>query len=109
MDKFRQSIEKKTVYKMIKIYCNHHHNTKQELCSDCSKLHDYTVFKYDKCPFGSKKPVCSKCKIHCYEKEKRNEIKKIMRFSGPKMLLKHPIDTIIYMYHKWTVKNYSRK
>ena len=42
-------------------------------------------------PFGEKKPVCAKCNIHCYGKGHKERAKEIMAFSGPKLLLKHPI------------------
>ena len=32
-----------------------------------------------------------KCKIHCYGKGYKERAKEIMAFSGPKLLLKHPI------------------
>ncbi|NBJ17032.1 MAG: nitrous oxide-stimulated promoter family protein [Dehalobacter sp. 4CP] len=50
----------------------------------------------EKCIFDEKKPICAKCKIHCYKAEMRQEIKKVMRYSGSKMLIKHPI---LALYH----------
>jgi hypothetical protein len=100
----RKNFEKKTVYMMIEIYCHKHHGTKKGLCEECQALYDYTVLKYDKCPFGAGKPVCSKCKVHCYKPQKREQIKEIMRYSGARMLFRHPIHTIVYFYHKWTIK-----
>lgn len=104
MFKNRREIEKKTVYQMIKIYCNAHHESSGTLCENCQTIYDYAVLKYNRCPFGENKPVCSKCKVHCYKKDKREEIRQIMRYSGPRMLFKHPINTTIYFYHKFTVK-----
>ncbi|MGQ9819712.1 MAG: nitrous oxide-stimulated promoter family protein [Candidatus Kapaibacteriales bacterium] len=40
----------------------------------------------DNCPYGIEKPACNKCAIHCYKKDKREDIKRVRRFSGPKML-----------------------
>ena len=37
------------------------------------------------------KGFCSYCKIHCYKPEYRAEMKKVMKYSGPRMLLPHPI------------------
>ncbi|MEA3450439.1 MAG: nitrous oxide-stimulated promoter family protein [Bacteroidota bacterium] len=100
----RKNIEKKTVYQMIEIYCQAHHKTKNVLCDSCQEIYDYAVLKSDKCPFGKNKPVCSKCKVHCYKSDRRDEIRIIMRYSGPRMLFYHPINTIIYFYYKYTRK-----
>ncbi len=71
---------------MIELYC-HHHGKRMGLCQSCTDLYEYTVFKYDHCPFGDNKPVCSKCKVHCYNKNRREEIREIMRYSASRMLL----------------------
>ena len=107
MGNFRKNIEIKTVYSMIELYCHRHHNQKKGLCPSCSSLYEYAVKKYTNCPFGTQKPVCSKCTVHCYAKKQREDIKKIMRYSGPRMILYHPIQTIIYLYHKLTIPSYS--
>jgi len=91
--------EKQTVFLMIKIYCNHHHN-KNSICDDCSNLYNYAVQRIEKCPFGTKKPVCSECIVHCYNHEMREQIRSVMRFSGPKMILKHPVLAFTYLVKK---------
>ena len=83
--------EKNTIRAMVQIYCRHHHKSKKILCDECSKLEAYAFTKLSKCNFGSEKPVCNKCTIHCYHKDYREKIKQVMRFSGPKMLIKNPI------------------
>lgn len=52
---------------------------------------DYARKRLRLCPFQDKKPTCSKCSIHCYAPGKSEQIKAIMRYSGPRMLLSHPI------------------
>ena len=90
--------EKKTVKVMIAMYCNSHHsNSNGELCSNCSSLLDYALSRIDNCVFGMDKPTCEKCPVHCYEKDQRDEIKKIMRYAGPRMLFRHPILTIKHL------------
>ena len=32
------------------------------------------------------KTFCSNCRAHCYRLEMREEIRKVMRFSGPRMI-----------------------
>ena len=83
--------ERVTVEKMIRIYCRKNHNTKNQLCSDCNSILDYAMKRLEKCPLIQNKPTCLNCPIHCYKTAKREHIRKIMRFSGPKMLYHHPI------------------
>ena len=51
----------------------------------------YAMDKINKCPMMKTKTFCSQCKIHCYQKEKQQQIKKVMRYSGPRMIFYHPI------------------
>ena len=60
--------EKQISELMIKLYCNKNHNTK--------------------------KTFCSSCETHCYKRDMAEQIRKVMRFSGPRMLLYHPITAI---------------
>ena len=87
----RISREKKTMKAMIKIYCNHHHKTSKKLCGECNQLYEYAELRLSKCPYQENKTTCGKCPIHCYEPIKRQEAKKVMRYSGPRMILHHPI------------------
>lgn len=95
MDK-RLQREFKTVKSMIEIYCRKKHISKgahktMAPCVECSKLIDYAQTRLEACKFGSNKAVCAKCKVHCYKPEMREEIKKVMRIAGPRMIYKHPI------------------
>ncbi|MBF0252719.1 MAG: nitrous oxide-stimulated promoter family protein [Candidatus Omnitrophica bacterium] len=89
--------EYKTVGIMIKMYCDKHHSHVENLCSDCNKLLSYAHTRLKNCNFKKDKPFCSKCPIHCYEEPMRGEIRKIMRYSGPRMLLKHPILALLQL------------
>ncbi len=92
-------LEVKTLQKMILIYCRKvHGKEKNVLCSDCQNLLDYAKQRVEKCIYGDKKPVCSKCDTHCYKPEMRTHIKKVMQFSGPKMLFAHPFLAIRHLY-----------
>ena len=92
--------EKRVVGKMIAIYCCAHHNLRKKLCEECAELCDYSTERLECCPYGEKKPMCSKCPIHCFKKDKRLQIREVMRFSGRRMIFKHPIDAIIFMLKK---------
>jgi len=84
--------EKKTIGIMIQIFCGARHGTGMKpLCPACTELWDYAKERLNKCPYGEKKGACSKCKIHCYKPVMRKQITEVMRFSGPKMVTKHPL------------------
>jgi hypothetical protein len=87
----RISREKKTIKTMIEIYCKKHHNRAGELCEECFELLDYALKRLDKCKYQKNKPTCAKCPIHCYKPEMRERIRQVMRYSGPRMILVHPI------------------
>ncbi len=83
--------EKKTVALMIRLYCRKKHGTKGALCTDCKALSEYAAQRSDKCPFMESKTFCSNCKVHCYKPDMREKIREVMRFSGPRMILYHPV------------------
>lgn len=87
------AIEKKTVEAMIRIYCrgNGHAAAEGGCCSSCGELRRYAHERLDKCVFGEEKPTCAKCPVHCYQPKQKSEITALMRYAGPKMLLRHPI------------------
>lgn len=97
--------EKEIIKLMISIYCksnkhchgNNHAQDKIKLCPECRKLLDYAIIRTDLCPFMETKTFCSNCKVHCYQPQKREEIKKVMRYSGPRLLLHHPILAIYHL------------
>ncbi|MGV8963061.1 MAG: nitrous oxide-stimulated promoter family protein [Candidatus Saccharimonadaceae bacterium] len=93
--------EKKVVNKMITLYCKSNHKTKNGLCMSCKELNDYAFARLDRCPFGDNKPTCGSCTIHCYKSEKKEQIKKVMQFAGPRMLLLSPIYTILHFYKEY--------
>lgn len=91
------SSEKTTVERMINLYCRKRHGNKV-LCPECEELKEYALKRLDKCTFGDDKPTCKECKVHCYKPEKRDKIRKIMRFSGPRMLLYDPLGLLRHKF-----------
>lgn len=83
--------EKDTVALMIRLYCRKNHGAKETLCPECLALLEYATARSDKCPFMETKTFCSNCKVHCYKPDMRTKIKEVMRFSGPRMMMYHPI------------------
>ncbi len=92
--------EFKTVKAMVEVYCHDHHGTRDALCSECRELLDYTEVRLDRCPYGEEKPTCNKCPIHCYKPEPKEQMRLVMRYSGPRMLLKHPILAVRHLLHE---------
>ncbi len=86
--------EKRIVSQMIALYCKKKHGVKGGLCPDCAALDAYARQRSDKCPFMETKTFCSNCKVHCYKPEMRERIRDVMRFSGPRMLLHHPVTAV---------------
>ncbi|TKB11233.1 nitrous oxide-stimulated promoter family protein [Desulforhopalus sp. IMCC35007] len=88
--------EIKTVKAMLTIYCKHHHTSGAQLCEECASIYEYAVARLHRCPFQTLKPTCGKCLIHCYNKDMQQKIRAVMRYSGPRLLLVHPI---LALYH----------
>lgn len=88
--------EKETIQFMISLYCRKKH--RRQDCEDCKALYAYAAKRIDLCPFMETKSFCSNCKVHCYEKKQREEIKNVMRFSGPYMLIYRPHLAIHHLY-----------
>ena len=84
------SREKKTIKAMVSIFCKAKHKTRDEFCPECSQFFEYAKTRLEKCPFQENKTTCGKCRIHCYRPDMREKVKKIMRYSGPRMLLHNP-------------------
>ncbi len=82
---------------MIRIYCRSKHNTHSSLCAECAALENYAHERLEHCPFGEQKRACKNCEIHCYKPEYRDKIRKVMRFSGPRMLFFHPLEAVRHL------------
>ena len=103
MDKLtgRLKREHKTVVSMAKIFCaDHHANHAGELCSNCEALMSYSEARLAKCPYGQAKPTCAKCPVHCYKKEPREQMRQVMRYAGPRMPWRHPVQALIHVFDK---------
>lgn len=108
----KRAQEKRVMEKMMHLYCNGKHGTpKKQLCEQCAALLQYANSRTENCPHMENKTFCSKCPTQCYKPEKRTEIKEVMRYAGPRMLLhdpvlviKHALDTHSKKQHN-VVKN----
>jgi len=83
--------ERITIEKMIGLYCRENHSSGGILCETCAGLQEYAWQRLGKCVFGAEKPTCANCPVHCYKPEMREQIRTVMRYAGPRMLLHHPV------------------
>jgi hypothetical protein len=91
--------EKKTIDKMVHVYCKGIHGSKDnKLCDECTEFLSYALMRLDKCPFQEEKPTCGKCLVHCYRLEMKEKAKKIMRYSGPRLIWKSPLLALHHVF-----------
>ncbi len=115
--------EKQTVEAMIRLYCKGKRHGETEngtahrssahlsvfrfhfsvfpvppLCPQCKVLLDYALQRLEHCRFGEDKPSCTRCPVHCYKPAMREQIRQVMRYSGPRMLLHDPILAIGHLW-----------
>jgi hypothetical protein len=87
----RRERERRTIAAMIDLFCRGRHQAEAGPCGDCVELRDYADKRLEKCPFQEEKPPCADCPIHCYQPARREQVKAVMRYSGPRMFLRHPL------------------
>ncbi|EPL9570116.1 nitrous oxide-stimulated promoter family protein [Providencia rettgeri] len=88
--------EIKTIEKMINIY-EKAHPASSDTPDFYQTLFAYAINRLEKCRYGEEKPACKQCPIHCYQPKMREQMKLVMRWAGPKMLLHHPILAIRHL------------
>ena len=101
----KRTQECQTMTKMIELFCHRHHHTAAGLCPECQALRDYAAERLSRCPRMAVKTFCSACPIHCYPPAQREAIRRIMRWSGPRMLLHEPLLAIRHMLLPWTTRH----
>ncbi len=100
--------EKKMVFYMIKLYCMHNHKEyhkiynktfgSKSICKECEDVYNYACERTSKCRFISTKTFCSACTSHCYKKDMKEKIKKIMFFSGKRMIFHNPAVALKHIF-----------
>ena len=94
----RMTREARTVEAMIRLYCQARHKTNGPICPDCRELWEYSQTRLNRCPFQEGKTTCAKCPVHCYRPELRERIRTVMRYAGPRMLLRHPFLALMHLW-----------
>lgn len=102
----RREREKRTISQMISLYCagNHDGAARTEtahcgeaVCPSCADLDAYAVLRTERCRQMEVKTSCEQCGNHCYRPEKRDEIRTVMRYAGPRMLARHPVAAVRHL------------
>ena len=88
--------EKRIMEFMVRLYCSKKEKN-NELCDSFKELIEYSKKRLDNCPYGNKKPSCKRCHKHCYIKEYRENIREVMRYSGPRIILYKPLEFIRHL------------
>lgn len=107
----------KVLARFIEVYCHGNHTAEPpspvrmrthdveaiaghcvRLCPECTRLLMHAWVKRGRCPMDPK-PVCKHCPNHCYAPEYRQQIRKVMAYSGRKLVLRGRLD---YLLHLWS-------
>lgn len=105
----RREREMRTVSQMIALYCrkNHVRSVRAEVaycgepvCAECLELDAYAVERTRRCRKMDVKTSCEACGNHCYRAAEREKVRAVMRFSGPRMLVHHPVAAIRHLIKK---------
>ncbi|MBO7242292.1 MAG: nitrous oxide-stimulated promoter family protein [Alistipes sp.] len=91
--------EKRVVEQMVELYCKHKLGM-QAIDDEHKALIAYAHKRLDGCKFGDDKPACKRCPIHCYKPTMRAEMRAIMRWAGPRMIIYNPIAAIKHLLNK---------
>ncbi len=88
--------EERTLQAMVALYCRGNHGTRG-VCDQCSELLEYARKRVQHCPYQGDKPTCAKCPIHCYRADRREQVRFVMRYAGPRMSWRHPIFALFHL------------
>lgn len=93
----RREREKIIVLEMIRMYCGEKHFCDFQLCDECKALAVYAEKRLKFCRFGDVKPVCKECPVHCYSAERRVQMRCIMQYAGPRMMMRKPFFALVHI------------
>ena len=91
--------ENLTLAHMMAIYCRGQRHQGSGICGGCSSLLRYARERIEGCPYhGSEKPACGLCRTNCFTTEMRRHFLLVMRFAGPRMMLRHPVLSAVHLW-----------
>jgi len=108
--------EQRTIEAMLVIYCRDHRHLSgrpirhaDQLCPECGELLAYAGERLRGCRYGAAKPTCANCPVHCYRPAMRERVREVMRYSGPRMLRRHPFLAVTHLAKgRWRAPGASR-
>jgi hypothetical protein len=100
--------EQKTIETMVIDYCQKRHMTRNGLCLECDELLKYAISRLEKCSYQEGKTTCANCPVHCYGRDMREKIREVMRFSGPRMIFRHPVIALLHMKDGFRKKPFKK-
>ena len=99
----------KLLGKFVEVYCAGKHAAsvrtpfllpgdlgERNLCPDCAAFLGYAVARRLKCPLEEEKPTCKHCRIHCYDKPRREKVREVMGYAGRRLMMRGRLD---YIWH----------
>jgi hypothetical protein len=105
----RQKKDIRLIGKFVEVYCSGKHEksvrksvvlpsglAERIICPDCEAFFEYAVTKRMRCPLEAEKPTCKHCRIHCYDKQRREKVREIMSYAGRRLMMRGRLD---YLWH----------
>ena len=105
----------RTLIRFVQVYCRDHHadeptrgvllkthDVRQlagrpvDLCPRCEKLLAHALVKRSHCPMDPK-PQCKHCPKHCYHPTYRDQIRKVMAYSGRHLVMRGRLDYLVHL------------
>jgi predicted amidophosphoribosyltransferase len=90
--------KQETVRAMIRYFCKAKHR-EGALCAACRELLRYITARLNECRLPEESSACFMCPDYCYKPEMRDRIKEVMRFSAPRILIRHPVLMFRHLNH----------
>jgi hypothetical protein len=82
--------ELKTIRVMVQMYCRDHHGSPDPQCRALRRADGVRGARLERCVFGDAKPTLHQLHRPLLHPERREEVRVVMRYAGPRMLLRHP-------------------
>lgn len=99
--------DRRTVEAIGQIYCKGNHGGAERdsggLCAECREAIELTIRRAEACPHGHT-GNCEDCHTHCQHGRAQENIKRMMRYSAPRMAYRHPVMTFRYLRRKFKRK-----
>jgi len=99
----------KLLGKFVEVYCAVKHREAEHapfdlpgdlgsriLCPECASFLEYAITRRLVCPLEAEKPTCKHCRIHCYDQQRRAQVREIMSYVVRRLVMRGRLD---YLWH----------